>query len=190
MRRFLLIFAFSAAIAAAQEQGKEAEAGEKDLGWKIANFAILVVGLGYLISKNLPPVFRARTEEIQRGIVEAQARRKDAEARAAEMDRKLAALGEEIEKFRTQARAEMQQESARIAESTRHALEKIKQQTELEIETAGKVAQRELKSFAAKLSLDLAETRIRARLDAGSERALIQDFVADLSRSSGEASKN
>jgi F-type H+-transporting ATPase subunit b len=182
MRRFLLVLALSAAALSAQDQES---AGEKGLGWKWANFALLAIGLGYLVRKNLPPMFRARTEEIQKGIVEAQALKRDAEKRAAEMQAKLAALGDEIEKFRTQARAEMEQESARVAEETRRQVEKLQRQTELEIETAGKLAQRELRSYAARLALELAETRIRGLLDAKTEGALIQDFVHDL-----EASKN
>jgi F0F1-type ATP synthase membrane subunit b/b' len=182
MKRFLLIFALFALTLSAQE--KES-GGELNMGWKWANFAILVIGLGYLIGKNLPPVFRSRTEEIQKGIVEAQAMKRDAEKRAAEMDARLKALGDEIEKFKEQSRAEMQQESARITEQTRQQLEKVQRQTELEIETAGKMAQRELRGYAAKFALELAETRIRGLLDAKTEGVLIQDFVHDL-----EASKN
>jgi F0F1-type ATP synthase membrane subunit b/b' len=182
MRRFLLIFALFAITLSAQE--KEADSG-KDMGWKWANFAILAIGLGYLVAKNLPPMFRARTEEIQKGIVEAQALKRDAEKRAAEMEARLAALGEEIEKFRAQSRAEMEQESSRIIEETGRQLEKLQRQTEVEIETAGKLAQRELRSYAARFALELAETRIRGLLDSKSESVLIQDFVHDL-----EASKN
>jgi F0F1-type ATP synthase membrane subunit b/b' len=182
MRRFLLIFALFAITLSAQE--KEADA-DKDTGWKWANFAILAIGLGYLIAKNLPPMFRARTEEIQKGIVEAQALKRDAEKRAAEMEARLAALGQEIEKFRSQARAEMEQESSRIIEDTARQLEKLQRQTEVEIETAGKLAQRELRSYAARFALELAETRIRGLLDSKAESVLIQDFVHDL-----EASKN
>jgi len=186
MKRFLLIFGLFAITLSAQE--KE-DAGEKNLGWKWANFALLAIGLGYLVRKNLPPVFQSRTEEIQRGIVEAQAMKRDAEKRAAEMQAKLESLGADIEKFRTQARSEMEQESARIAEETGRQLEKLKRQTELEIETAGKIAQRELRSYAARFALELAETRIRGMLDAKTEGALIQDFVRDLSVNR-EASKN
>lgn len=194
MKRFLLIFAFFALAltqANAQEPNEVREKPHEEnviLRW--ANFALLAIGLGYLIAKNLPPFFRARTGEIQKGIVEAQAVKRDAEKRAAEMEARLAALGSEIEQFRAQARAEMEQESARIAESTRRALEKVKQQTELEIQTAGKIAQRELKNFGARLALELAESRIRATLDSRAQDALIQDFVHDLSSSNGEASRN
>ncbi len=164
---------------------QETEAPHDLTGWKWANFIILVLGLAYLTRKYLPPVFRSRSEEIQKGIREAQEMKRDAEARAAEMERKLAALGEEIESFLAQARSEMEQEGARIAENTRRQLDKMQKQTELEIETAGKVAQRELRAYAAKLALELAEARIRIMLDPKTDAALVEEFVRDL-----EASRN
>jgi F-type H+-transporting ATPase subunit b len=165
----------------AQEASSTKEqAGDENLGWKWANFGILAVGLGYLMGKMLPPFFRSRTVEIQRGIAEAQALKADAEKRAAQMDARLAALGEEIEKIRVQSRAEMEQEGQRIAEETARQMARLQQQIEVEIETAAKNARRELKIFAAKLALDLAEQRIRTRLDRPTEAGLIEDFVQDL----------
>lgn len=190
MKRLLFILLLAAAAAFAQESKEKESGGEADLALKWANFAVLAIGTGYLIAKTLPPMFRSRTEEIQAGIKEAQALKQDAERRAAEMEARLAALGTEIEKFRSQARAEMEQESARIAESTKRELEKIQQQTELEIQTFGKISQRELKGFGAKLALELAEARIRASLDAGAQAALFKDFVQGLASSNGEAAKN
>lgn len=181
MKRLLFAFALFCAAASAQEK----EAPGDLTGWKWANFAILVVGLAYLIRKYLPPMLHSRTEEIQKGIVEAQALKRDAEQRAAAMEAKLAALGEEIGKFRAQAHAEMEQEGERIAENARRQMEKLQKQAELEIETAGKLAERALRGFAAKLALDLAEARIRKRLDSSTEGALVEDFVREL-----EASKN
>jgi F-type H+-transporting ATPase subunit b len=184
MKRLLPLLLLFGALAFAQERNEERETNhEENLTLRWINFAILAGGLGYLISKNLPPLLRSRTDEIQKGIVEAQAQKKDAEKRAAEMESKLAALGDEIEKFRARARAEMQQESARIAESAKRDLEKIGQQTQLEIETAGKIAQRELKAFGAKLALDLAEARIRGTLDEPTQDALVKNFVKDLGAS-------
>lgn len=167
----------------AQDTSTQEETGE--LTWKWINFAILAAGLGYLMAKMLPPYFRARSIEIQSGIAEAQALKADAEKRVAQMEARLAVLGEEIEKFRVQAHAEMEQEGKRIAEETSRQLRRLQAQTELEMETAAKTVRRELKTFAAKLALDLAEQRIRTRLDAPTEAGLIEDFVQDL-----EASRN
>jgi len=58
-------------------------------------------------------------------------------------------------------------------------LEHLAQQ---EIEAAGKIARRELKEYAARLALDLAGQRVRARLNAGTEAALADGFIQDLQR--------
>src|SRR5712691_1675498 len=116
----LFLMLAGGAVVGAQEQEKAgaAEKSEPGIAWKWANFAILAVGLGYLVNKNLPPFFRSRTAEIQQGITEAQQIKRDAEARAAQVEARLQKLGDDIEQFRTQSREEMQQEGERIRQET------------------------------------------------------------------------
>jgi F-type H+-transporting ATPase subunit b len=166
--------------AAAHSEQASKRSGDEWIAWKWANFAILAAGLGYLISKHLPPFFVSRTKSIQKDIAEAQQTKREAEKRAAAMEARLSALGAEIERFRVEARAEMEQESARIREETGKQIEKLQQQAEQEIESAGKTARRELKVYAAELALQLAEERIRTRLDAAVEAGLVEDFIHDL----------
>ena len=87
----------------------------------------------------------------------------DAERRSAEMDARLNALGADIEKFRTQSAAEMQQEGDRISRETAAQIKKIEQQATVEIESVGKTARRQLKEYAGELALGLAEERLRGR---------------------------
>ncbi len=182
MKKLLLALALTVGVAHAQETEKKEAAETKDdmLVWKWANFVIMAGGLGYLISKHLPPFLGSRTGDIQKDINEAQAQKAAAEKRAADMDARRASLGAEIEKFRAEAKAEMAQEAARIRQDTARQIEKIQKQAEQEIESAGGLAIRELNAYAAKLSLDLAEQRIRTRLDAGTEAGLVDDFTRDL----------
>jgi F-type H+-transporting ATPase subunit b len=188
MKRLLLIPVFAIATLVAQEPadhnaGESTEhSGEVSPIWKWANFAILAVGLGYLMAKNLPGVFSSRTKEIQHGISEAQQMKQDAERRSAEMDARLNSLGADIEKFRTQSAAEMQQEGDRISRETAAQIKKIEQQAAVEIESVGKTARRQLKEYAAELALGLAEERLRGRMDNATESALVDDFVRDLER--------
>jgi F-type H+-transporting ATPase subunit b len=155
---------------------------EPSAGWKWANFVLLVVGLGYLIAKTLPPLFKSRTEEIQKGIAEARAIKQDADKRAAEVDARTATLGADIERFRVEAKAEMQQEGERIRQETAGQIARLENQAQQEIEISGKIARRELKSYAAKLSLDLAEQRVRERLTPKTEQELVDAFIQDLER--------
>jgi F-type H+-transporting ATPase subunit b len=190
MKRFLiaaLLLTASAGWVTAQEHekahaesGHTEEAGDPWIVWKWANFAILVAGLGYLMVKNLPPLFRSRTDSIQKGISEAQQMKRDAEQRAADMDRRVSALGAEIERFRTQARGEMETEGERIRQETAEQIAKIQRQAELEIESYSKTARRELKAYAASLAIELAEQRIKQRVDRDVEVVLGEDFVRNL----------
>jgi F-type H+-transporting ATPase subunit b len=171
----------------AQPEAKQEEKSDAETLWKWANFVILAAGLGYLIYKHVPPMLRARTTEIQKDISEAQATKKDAEARAAAVDARVQALGAEMDRFRAQSKIEMQQEGDRIRQETARQIARQDVQGTQEIEAAGKTARRELKEYAAKLALELAEQRIRARVDDRTESALVDAFVADLGR---QESKN
>jgi F-type H+-transporting ATPase subunit b len=187
MKRFLVIFIIGAASVLAQESAGAAKAEDNTNLWKWVNFGILAIGLGYLIGKHAPGMFRARTVEIQKGIAEAQQVKRDAEKRAAEVDAKMARLSADIEAFRAQAKAEMEREGARLRQETTAQIEKIHQQSALEIESAGKTARRELREYAAQLALDLASQRIRQRMTPATDAGLVADFVADLQR---QGSKN
>ena len=185
MRRalFLATLLFGATAVFAQEKQEKAEepvTKDEMQVWRWANFVILVAGAGYLLSKHLPPFFNSRTGNIQKDITEAQATKRAADKRAAEMDARLSSLGADIEKFRAHAKVEMEQEAARIRQETVHQIEKLQKQAEQQIEAASTLASRELHAYAAKLSLDLAEQRIRTRLDAATEAGLVDDFTKDL----------
>jgi len=185
VKRLLLLVILSAAALAAGE--KTESASEPSPVWKWANFAILAVGLGYLMAKNLPPLFTSRTKEIQKGISESQQMKLDAERRSAEMDARLNALGADIERFRTQSAAEMQQEGDRISRDTAAQIKKIEEHAAVELESVGKTARRQLKEYAAELAMGLAEERLRGHMDNATESALVDDFVRDLEH---QASQN
>ena len=178
MKRLLVLVVFTCSLLAAAE----AESSHEEMNpiWKWANFAILAVGLGYLMAKNLPPLFSSRTTEIQKGISESQQMKRDAEKRSAEMDARLAALGADIERFRKESGEEMRQEGERISRETAAQIKKVEEQAAGEIEAAGKSARRELKEYAAELALGLAEERVRARMNDAAESVLVDNFVHNL----------
>ena len=192
-RRWALLAVFACAtvliapLAAQEAEGEQGEESESSLALKVVNFAILAGGLFWIGRKTVPAMFKARTEEIQKDIAAAQQTKKDADARAAQMEARLNALGADIEAFRTQASEDMRQEGERIQKETLAEVKRVEEQSAQEIEAASKSAQRELKQFAGDLALKLAEQRVQSRLDANTEGALIDGFVAELSR---QGSKN
>ena len=48
-----------------------AETGDPWIWWKWLNFLMLVGGLGYMAAKFAPPMFQARSQEIQQALAEA-----------------------------------------------------------------------------------------------------------------------
>src|SRR5437868_11521689 len=154
----MLILLVAAVVFAQEEKG---EAGHPELsGGKWANSAVLAVALGYLIKKNAGPFFAARSQQIQAGISDAQRLRADAEARAREMEQRLANIGLEVDAMRRSARQEAEAEGERIRQETMRELEKIRRYAEQEITSLTKSARFELRRYAAELSLRLAQEQI------------------------------
>jgi F-type H+-transporting ATPase subunit b len=158
-------------------------------GWKWANFAILAIGLGYLINKNAGPFFAARSQQIRQDMVESQEARRQAEARAAEVDRRLASLDTEIAALRAESQREIQAEAERLSRHTAAEIAKIKAHAEQEIVSAGKAARTELKRYSAELAIGLAEQRLRARITPDIQQALVRGFVRDLDPSAPRIAK-
>jgi F-type H+-transporting ATPase subunit b len=176
----LLILLVCASVFAQEEKG---ETGHPDLiGWKWANFALLAVALGYLIKKNAGPFFAARSQQIQAGIADAQRLREDAEARARDMEQRLANIGLEVDALRRSARQEAEAEGERIRQEAMRELEKIRHYAEQEITSLTKSARFELRRYAAELSLRLAQEKVKTRMTPATQDALVQAFVEDLGR--------
>jgi len=175
----ILIFATFTACAFAQG-GQEIEPSDPWLAWKWANFAILVIGLGYLIRKYAPGFFRQRSEQIRQGIVEAAKEKQDAQARAAVIDKRLAGLNQEIETLRVAARAEIAAEGERIGQETEQRLQKIQAQTAQEIALMSRAARDQLRRYSAELAVDLARQRILSRMNQDVQNNLVDGFLEDL----------
>jgi F-type H+-transporting ATPase subunit b len=148
---------------------------------------MLAIGLGYMMAKMLPKAFAERTAGIQKDIKEAQAMKADAERRASDVEKRVAALGADIEAFRANSAKEMANEGERIRQETAAQIARVEQQASMEIDTAAKAARRELRQYSAELALKLAEDRVRAKLDGASDATLVDGFVAELGR---QGSKN
>src|SRR5450631_3323839 len=123
MKRLIWIAVLGTGLCVGQESAQPkhetAETSDDPLAvWKWANFVLLIAGLGYLVAKSVPAMFRSRGEEIRKGIDEAQKVKQDAEKRAADMEARLAKLGADIEVFKIQAKSEMEQEGQRILQET------------------------------------------------------------------------
>lgn len=153
--------------------------------WTILNFVILAAGIAWLTSKYGAPLLRQRAHEITDGLAAGKKARAEADKRAAEVQAKLNNLEKEIAALRTAAKEERDREAERIRKDAQAEIARIHAQAEMEIESAGKMARLEVQRAAAKLAIELAETRVRARMSPEVQDTLVKGFVADLPRNGG-----
>jgi len=157
------------------------EAGGGNLqGWKWANFLLLAAGLGYLIAKSGGPFFAARSQSISKDISESELIRRDAEARAAEVDRRLANLEADVAALRAESQREAESETERLAAHAAAEIGKIQAHATHEIAAAQKAARMDLRRYSGELAIELAEQKIRARMTPATQDYLVRGFVRDL----------
>lgn len=181
-----LLAAFLLALPAlAAEEAPQAE-GPSPI-WTVLNFLILVGVLGYLIAKNLGPALVARGRQIQEGLAAGEKAKAEAEARGAAVQAQLANLGSEIDKLRIAASEDREREASRLKRETEAELARIELHAAQEIESAGKLAKLEVRRYAARLAIELAEQKLRARMSDDVQASLLQNFIGDLAESRAKA---
>jgi F-type H+-transporting ATPase subunit b len=170
------------------EGGEHAAGGSSnELLWKWANFAILAGALGYLVYKNAGAFFRSRTEAIRKGIEDADRLRRDAEARASQMEERLKNLENEVRALRASAEQEMAAERERLSREAEEGLRKIRERSEQEIASAVKAARREVRAQAAELALRLAADKIRAKISPQADQGLVESVLREIEKQAGGA---
>jgi F-type H+-transporting ATPase subunit b len=150
--------------------------------WRFVNLAIFVVLGMYFLRSKISQALAGRRDAIRQELVDAQTERERALARIAEADSLLSRLDDDVRTVREQAREEAVAERQRVAAATEREIEKLKQQAQRDIETADKLARKELRQYLAKRSVEFARESIRNQMRPEDDRALIQENIGDLRR--------
>ena len=150
--------------------------------WKFANLAIFT-GVGiYILRKPISQALQSRRGAIQQELINAQNERDQALGRVAEADSMLRGLDDDVRKVEQQAREEVTSERQRITASTEREIENLKQQAQREMETADKLARKELREFLAEKSVQMARESIRTQMRPEDDTALIRESIGELRR--------
>jgi F0F1-type ATP synthase membrane subunit b/b' len=106
--------------------------------------------------------------------------KKDAEAQAANIEKRLMNLQIEIENLRQTARTEAAAEAERIRQETERRLTRIQEQSVQEIVLMTRAARLDLRKYSTDLAVGLASQRMRARMTPEIEQNLVDGFLDDL----------
>jgi F-type H+-transporting ATPase subunit b len=181
---FLALFLFLAAwpVLAQESETPAAETGAGYI-FRWLNFAIVFGGIVYMAVKMGGPYFRAQAEETAQKIAEGARAREAAERQKKEIEQKLAGLDDEIKRMRVEAKRDAEAEAKRLRELARSEADKIERAAQLEIEAAGRLANQELKTLAARLAIERAEAMLQKEITPQAETGLFRTFVAEMERS-------
>ena len=151
--------------------------------WKFINLAVFIAAALYLLRRRLKEALLARRERIRLELVEAEKERETAAAKLSEAEALLANVDADVANVRTMARKEADMERQRLAAATEREIEKLRQQAQREIETASKVAKKELRKFLAQRSVELAQEAVRSKIRPEDDVRLIKESIGELRRS-------
>jgi F0F1-type ATP synthase membrane subunit b/b' len=140
--------------------------------WKFLNLAIFLAAAIYILRKKINEALLARRDAIQQ----------EALARVAEADDLLSRVDEHVGAIHKQAAQEAEAERNRLAQATTNEKDKLKQQALREIESANKLARKELRKFLAKRSVELARASVEKQIRPEDDTLLIKESIGDLRR--------
>ena len=153
--------------------------------WKFVNVGVFIIGGFYLhrrFGRPISEALRARGEGIKRELQRAREEKEQALAKLAEVEAKIQRMDSEVSLIREQAKLEAEAERERIKLATEAEMTKLRQQAQREIESSAKAAVQELREFAAKQSVALAEESIRRDLRSEDDGRIIGLNVEQLGR--------
>jgi F0F1-type ATP synthase membrane subunit b/b' len=150
--------------------------------WKFLNLAIFVVVFIFLLKNNLKNALAARRDTIKRELAKAHQEREQAYAMLSESESKLAHLDHDVKDIQEHARQEAAAEKDRLAAATTRELEKMKLQADRELETADRIARKELRQFLATRSIDKARAVVLAEVRPEDDIRIINESIGELRR--------
>jgi F-type H+-transporting ATPase subunit b len=149
---------------------------------KTINLAIFI-GAGYLLLRKPTREFFAARLAGVRQVLERAAKEKDAATRKmAELEARINRLGEEVGSIRERTALEAEAERRRIEAETESDIARIRQIAQREIGLATQEAISDLREYAARQSVEIAEQIISREIKPDDDARLIQRVGDELTR--------
>lgn len=175
----LLVFAFAVTALASSGEAHHVDSGVllKDFLWRILNFAVTFGLLAYFVTKPIRRGLAGRREGIEKTLLQAENARKEAEAKFAEYDSKLARAAGEVEEIYAEIRREGELERQRILANAQEMAAKIRQEAERTAANEVAKARAELRQEAAQMAVRLAEDILRRNMTAQDQDRLVEEYM-------------
>jgi F-type H+-transporting ATPase subunit b len=151
---------------------------QASIAFTLSNLAILLIGVGYLVMKNVPKSFRSRSATIKKQLVDARSATEEAQARLSSVEDRLSKLDDQIAAMRKQADADGEKEEQRMKAAIEEEKARILSSASLEIQSATSTARREIQKYAAELAIEQAARKLVVTPE--TDRLLVEGFAERL----------
>ncbi len=171
---------FTAALAFAENEGHGGGEENTFLGdWlpRIINFAILAAVLVYFARKPIRDFFASRTAAIAKSMEDSREARERALSALADMERKVKEIGAETDRLIDEARTRGEQDKQTLREEGRKVAQDIQAQVKSTIDIEVQKARDSLAVEAALLSIDLAEGKIKERMNNEDHERILKEYI-------------
>lgn len=152
----------------------------KDFGFRIMNFAALMIILIKFLKKPMVDGLKGRQQNIAAEFEDLETRRAEAERSYKEYEAKLAGIDDELKSMVDKAIAQGKVEKERIIAEANRAADGIKRQAEMAVQNELAEAKRRLKTEIAEQAAVMAEEIIKKNLQDADQNKLVEDYLTKL----------
>ena len=173
----LLFFCFMGVATASSEQGGGSKGWMATDTYKVMNFAVLAIGLFFLLRKPTAQALNSRIKGIKDQLDELETKKKTAEKQLAEYNRKFTQLEQEAEKLIEDYIRQGNEAKARIIDEAKKAAEKLEEQAQRNIEHEFKQAKVKLQEEILDKALVKTEEIIKNKITAQDQEKLVDEYL-------------
>jgi F-type H+-transporting ATPase subunit b len=148
----------------------------RDGAW-IANFAILLSGILFLIFRFMLPALRKRTEDLAEAMDVAAKAKREAEARMDELDAKMRAFEQEAQRVQAEAREQGEALKAKIIAEAVAAAKRILDKAQSEIESETMKAATRLKKETVAMAMEMASGALAKNFNETDQRNAVKEYL-------------
>jgi len=176
-----LLLCYTNVVWASSGGGGEGEAQGK--GWvatdtyKVMNFAVLAVGLFFILRKPLSKALNARIDGIKEELEELESKKREAEKELSAYNIKMESLDAEADKILAEYIKQGEEAKARILQEAEATASKLKDQSNRSIQFEYEEAKTRLRSEVLELALNKAEKIIKQKITSDDQESLVDDYL-------------
>jgi F-type H+-transporting ATPase subunit b len=159
--------------------------GPKFLGvpswiWKLANMIAFLAFLGWAIGGPVKNALAARHAQVRREAEEARERRAKADQMAADIQKRLSQLEEDVRTIRERAQIEGERQKRELIAAAEAEAQKILQSARGEVDNRLKHARHELTEYAGQLASERAEQLLREKITDSDRKKLFHESLSEV----------